>query len=221
MELTRSYHSPAREEAARLTTRRILDTAEVLFVEHGYGATTMAGVARAAQVSKQTVYNAFGTKAALLKRLYDVRVVGDDAPIPLADRPEVRTLEQEPDPRRFLVGFGDLAGQMLTRLGPLLAVVIEGAAAGDADLRGLLETADRERLIGARGWVGHLAGLGALRPGLTVERARDILWAVNSVHTWHLLVRTRGWTNQEYAAWLGRSAADLLLAPDGSAESDS
>ncbi len=211
MELSRPYRSPTREEAARSTATRILDAAEELFVEHGYGATTMAGIARAAHVSKQTVYNAFGTKADLLKRLYDVRIVGDDRPIPLADRSEVRQLEQDADPIRFLDGFGALAGRMLARLGPLLSAVIEGAGAGEADLQSLLDTADRERLIGARGWVGHLAELGALRPGLSVERGAEILWAINSVTTWHLLVRTRGWSTEQYGAWLGRAAADLLV----------
>lgn len=102
MELTRSYHSPTRDEAARATAGRILDAAERLFTEDGYGPTTMAGIARAAGVSKQTVYNTFGSKAELLKRLYDVRIVGDDEPIPFGERPEVIRLEQEIDPRAFL-----------------------------------------------------------------------------------------------------------------------
>lgn len=166
----------------------------------------------AGPVSKQTVYNTFESKAELLKRLYDVRIVGDDEPIPFAERPEVRRLEQVTDPNEYLAGFGVVAAQLLTRLGPLLAVVVQGAAAGDADLRALMATGDRERLIGARGWVGHLADLGALRPDLDRERAAEILWAVNSLTTWQLLVRTRGWTTDEYGSWLGRAAADLLLA---------
>lgn len=212
MELRRPYRSPTRDDAARVTARRILDAAERLFVETGYGSTTMSEIARVAQVSKQTVYNTFESKAALLKRLYDVRIVGDDEPIPLAERPEVVRLELETDPHRYLAGFGAVAAQMLTRLGPLLGVVVQGAAAGDPDLRRLMDTGDRERLIGARGWVGHLADLDALRPGIDVERAAEILWAVNNLTTWQLLVRTRGWTADEYGAWLGRAAADLLLA---------
>ncbi len=63
-------------EQARLTQRRIVDAAHRLFVEQGYGPTTMAAAAAAAGVSAQTVYNAFGSKPALLKRVYDI-VLGD------------------------------------------------------------------------------------------------------------------------------------------------
>jgi len=47
-----------------------------------------------------------------------------------------------------------------------------------------------------------------LRP---VERARDIIWTVNSVQTWMLLTRGRGWSQPEYANWVGQSLVDLLL----------
>ena len=62
---------------------------------------------------------------------------------------------------------------------------------------------------------GRLGELKALRPGLTVERARDIIWTVNSVQTWMLLTRGRGWSQPEYANWVGQSLVDLLLDLDG------
>ncbi len=213
MELTRSYVSPVRQEAARATERRILDAAERLFVEQGYGPASIASIAQAAGVSKQTVYNSCGSKADLLKRLYDVRLVGDEEPVPFGDREDVRAVGSRTDPRDLLTGYGQLAGEILQRLGPVMSVVLAGAAAGDPDLRGHLATTDAERLTGAEGWAQQLAGLGALRPGLTVDRARDIIWAVNSVQTWDLLVRRRGWSTQEYAGWLGDALADVLLGP--------
>ena len=213
MEFTRSYVSPVRDEAARATEGRILDAAERLFVEQGYGPTTIASIAGAAGVSKQTVYNSCGSKAELLKRLYDVRLVGDEEPVPFAEREDVRDVGSRSDPRALLDGYGQLAGAILERLGPVMSVVVAGAAAGDPDLRHHLEVADSERLTGAQGWAGKLSSLGALRPGLTVDRARDIIWAINSVQTWDLLVRRRGWSTQDYAAWLGEALAEVLLAP--------
>jgi AcrR family transcriptional regulator len=213
MEFTRSYVSPVRDEAARATGGRILDAAERLFVELGYGPTTIASIAGAAGVSKQTVYNSCGSKSELLKRLYDVRLVGDEEPVPFAEREDVRDVGSRSDPRALLDGYGQLAGAILERLGPVMSVVVAGAAAGDPDLRHHLEVADSERLTGAQSWAGKLSSLGALRPGLTVDRARDIIWAINSVQTWDLLVRRRGWSTQDYAAWLGEALAEVLLAP--------
>lgn len=212
MKNSRQYSSPARDEAARATERRILDAAERLFIESGYAVTSVAAIAAEAGVSKQTVYNSCGSKPALLKRLYDVRLVGDDDPVPFGERPEVRAIGERRDPRDLLAGYGELAGQMMARLGPLLSVVLAGAAAGDPELRQHLETIDRERLLGAAGWVRQVASVpGALRPGMRIEEARDVVWAVNSVQTWDMLVRQRGWSPADYGRWLGRSLADILL----------
>ncbi|MGS0687609.1 TetR/AcrR family transcriptional regulator [Nakamurella sp. GG22] len=213
MNISRSYSSPLRQEAAIVTERRILAAAEQLFLEHGYPATTLAMIAATAAVSKQTVYNSCGSKAQLLKRLYDVRLVGDDAPVPLAQRPEVQRMMALTDPRALLDSYTALGTALFERLGPLLAVIVAGATAGDPDLVALLETTDAERLIGTTGIAGRLAELGALRDGMTTEQARDIIWMMNGLPSWEMLVRRRHWRMADYQRWLSRSLADMLLAP--------
>jgi AcrR family transcriptional regulator len=211
--ISRPYSSAVRDEAARATERRIVDAAERLFVARGYGPTTMAMIATEAGVSKQTVYNACRSKAQLLKRLYDVRLAGDQEPVPLAQRKALQDITARTEPRHLLAGYGELAGSILARLGPVIAVAIQGAAAGDRDLQSLLETTDGERLIGATNWANRLDELGALRAGIGAEAARDIIWSINSPQMWSLLVRRRGWDNDRYAAWLGSTLADVLLEP--------
>lgn len=207
----RSYRSPLREEQARLTQRRILDATRVLLLGHGYTAMTMAGVAAAAGVSAQTVYKTFGSKPALVKRLYDVTLVGDDDPVPFAERPEVRALYAETDPRRFLAGYAAIGRTLLERLGPLLQVLLAGARAGDPQLREFLSTIDGERLVGTTMTARRLVELGALRDGVGIEQARDAIWTLNSVEVWSLLVEQRGWTGNQYAEWVGRAMADAVL----------
>jgi AcrR family transcriptional regulator len=51
--------------ADRPVRERVLDATAAITVEHGWGAVTMAKVAGLAQVSRQTVYNEYGAKAAL------------------------------------------------------------------------------------------------------------------------------------------------------------
>ena len=210
---TRSYRSPLREEQARQTQRRILDAAHRLLLEQGYTATTMAAVAAAAGVSTQTVYKTFGTKPAMVKRLYDVTLVGDDKPVPFAERPEALALRAETDARRLLAGYARLGRGLVERLGPLLRVLVGGARAGDPELREFVDTINAERLIGSTQIVAHLAGMGALRPGLSEERARDAIWMLNSVEVWSLLTEQRGWSGKEYADWVGQAMADAVLAP--------
>ena len=210
---SRSYRSPLREEQARQTQRRILDAAHRLLLEQGYTATTMAAVATEAGVATQTVYKTFGTKPALVKRLYDVTLVGDDEPIPFAERPEAVALRAETDPRRLLAGYALLGRGLVERLGPLLRVLVGGARAGDPELRDFVDTVNRERLAGSTQIVAHLAGMGALRPGLSQERARDAIWMLNSVEVWSLLTEQRDWSGDEYADWVGKAMADAVLAP--------
>lgn len=55
---------PSRDAAARLG-ERILEVATELFLAHGYGATSIEDVARAARISKRTFYHRYADKRAL------------------------------------------------------------------------------------------------------------------------------------------------------------
>jgi AcrR family transcriptional regulator len=209
---SRAYDSPLRREQARQTQRRIVEAAYRLLLAHGYAATTMAGVAAEAGVSAQTVYKAFGTKAALVKRVYDVTLVGDDEPVPLAEREDVLAAYEGLDPRALLAWYADLGRTLLDRLGPLLTVILAGARAGEEELAEFLATVNGERLRGTAMAAHRLDELGALRPGMSVEEARDLIWTLNSLEVWDLLVNQRGWTPEAYSAWVGRAMADGVLA---------
>ncbi|WP_433365392.1 TetR/AcrR family transcriptional regulator [Actinoplanes sp. CA-142083] len=51
-----------REQKKERTRRHIADTAWALIAEHGFARVTVAGIARAAEVSEATVFNYFATK---------------------------------------------------------------------------------------------------------------------------------------------------------------
>lgn len=208
----RAYRSPMRREHAELTRSRVVDAAYGCFVEGvGYSKTTMAQLATAAEVSTQTLYNTFGSKAALLKTVYDMHLAGDDEPIPMADRPEFRALAELTDAAELLRAYARIGRVLLERVGPLMAMIFEGAAAGDADLRALVETTGRERLIGAGGTVDRVIELDALRSGLERQTAVDLIWVTNSFQLWDLLVRQRGWTADAYADYVGQVMVDAIL----------
>lgn len=204
------YSSPLRAEQARLTQRRITDAALELFLAHGYSSTTMAAVAKSAGVSAQTVYNTFGTKAALLKRVYDIALIGDDEPIPMIDRPELQALIAEQDPRRYLMGYVALGRVLNERVGRFVVMLTAGAA-HDPDLAAHVTTINGERLFGTGLAAKKVHDLGALRPDLTVEQARDRIWTLNSVEVWHLLTELRGWSGEEYEHWIGEAMCDAVL----------
>jgi len=204
----RGYDNRARAEQARRGRRQVVAAAHDLLLAKGYRATTMADVARAAGVSVETVYKAFGTKAAVAKAAYDVALVGDDEPVPLAERPEIRAMLADPDPAAKLRRYAALARTLAERIGPLTGVLLAGArSGGDPDLTELAATTDQERLAGATAVVTHLAATGGLRAGLDRDRARDTLWALISPDLYRLLVVERGWSHDDYEHWL----ADTLI----------
>lgn len=209
----RSYSGALRAEQAEVTRARVVAAASELFLRDGYATTSVAAVARRAGVSAQTVYNVFGTKASLLKEVYDVTLVGDDDPVPLAERPAVRALYAEADPAAFLRRYAALGRTLLDRLGRLMLQIAGGAAAGDGDLLALRERTQQERLVGTGMVAKRVAELGALAPGLTVEEARDRVWTLNSVEVWQLLTGERGWTGDHYETWVGDAMCAAVLEP--------
>src|SRR6478672_4236272 len=93
----RRYDSSRRQEQAQENRRRIIVAAQTLFVDKGYGRTTIADIATAAGVAAETVYAAFRNKPTLLHRAWDVAVGGDEQDVHLLDRPEMRAVLAEPD----------------------------------------------------------------------------------------------------------------------------
>ena len=209
----KTYESAVRQQSAQQTKLLIARAAERLFLSQGYAESSVAAIAREAGVSGQTVYNVFGTKAALLKYLYDVTLVGDAEPVPFAERPEVVALYALTDARDFLTAYARIGLGLLHRLGPLMSVVMAGAAAGNADLVALVEQTGRERLVGATMAARHAVELGGLCDGVTTDDARDAIWTLNSVEVWRLLCRDRGWSDDAYVSWVGRAMADGFLPP--------
>src|SRR4051794_39012241 len=103
------YDNSSRSAAAALTRGRVLAAARSGFLEHGYARTTIRSVAVAAGVSPETVYKTFGSKAALLKSVYDVAMAGDDDPVPIAARPEFRAVREASTPAQVARAYAAYA----------------------------------------------------------------------------------------------------------------
>jgi AcrR family transcriptional regulator len=206
----RRYDARRRQEQARATRRAVLAAARERFVAQGYAGTTIAAVAAEAGVSVETVYKAFGNKPGLVKAVFDVTVVGDDEPVPMLQREFVRRNMAEPDPRRKLEAYGEHLAETAPRIGPVLLVVRE-AAATDAGAASVWEQLQDERLTGMTAFAEHLAEGGHLRPGVSMEEARDVLWVHNSLELWELLVRLRGWSDERFGRWVGQQLVAALL----------
>jgi AcrR family transcriptional regulator len=208
---SRAYDNSTRARSSRARQLRVAEVAAQMLVERGYAATTMAGVSAAAAVSVPWLYKAFGPKPALVKRAYDVLLVGDSDPVPMAQRPAYRALTAETDPHRAVERYAAISRDLISRVGPLAAALLSAAQSADSELAELAATISRERLIGATAFTDHLAGLVGLAPRLTREEARDVVWTLISPEVYRLLVLERGWSAGMYEQWLGDSLRAALL----------
>jgi AcrR family transcriptional regulator len=205
----RQYSSPLRRRQAAETRAAVLAAARELFLEQGYGATTVDQVAARAGVSKPTVFTAVGNKQSLLKVVRDVAMAGDDAPVPVAVRPA--SVETEPDLDRAVdLITAHLAGVSRRYAG--IDNVLRGAAeSGEPELRELWFTSEQQRLAGARQWVAALSGKGAFAPGVDEDSAVDTMWLLMAPDHYHRLVMDRGWDENRYRAWVGRQIRALFV----------
>jgi len=204
------YKSALRAAQARATRRAIVDAAARLFIQHGYGATTIDAIAEAAGVSRKTVFTSVGGKTEALKLAIDWALVGDDEPVPMLERPHVKAMQDEPDARRILVSHARHVRQSAARTAPLYAV-IEGAAGLDAGVRALAEDGRAQRIRGMRVMAQVLADRGALKPGLTPAEAADVLWLLMDPGVYHRLVIEQGWEPDRYQDWLADAFISLLI----------
>ena len=200
----RPYDSPLRRGQAAATRCQILSAAQRLFEGDGYTATSMASIAATAGVSVKTVYLAFETKSGLLRTLWHTLLRGDEEPVPVGDRPWFREVIEEPDPERKLRLNVRNATVVRGRIGGTLDV-LRDAAPTEPEIAALWSRIQAEFYENQRAVVEDLDRRKALRPGLDVPRATDILWTLNHPDTYRLLVE-RGWAPDQHEQWL----ADLL-----------
>jgi AcrR family transcriptional regulator len=206
----RRYTSSVREEQARATRRAIVWAAAGLFVDHGFGATTVDAIAQAARVSRKTVFTSVGSKVEALKLAYDWAIVGDDEPIPLMQREMVQRAQLEPNPRVIIAEYAAFVGEVSARVARI-ARVIQTASGSDPGVAALAAETAQQRLTGMRAMAGMLRERGFLKPSLDVEQAADILWLHNDPNVYHRLVIERGWPPDRFVEWLGDTLVFHLL----------
>ena len=206
----RDYRSELRAAQALETRRSIVAAASKLFVEDGYGATTIDAVAEAAGVSRKTVFTAVGGKLDLLKVALDWAVAGDDRPVAVADRGEMRQIMAEDDAVVLLRGCAHVIVAITGRVAGL-AQALEVAAGMDPAACDLVEQGRRHRLDDARMIVDRLRALGALTSDLTYGEAVDLVWLATDPVLFDRLVRVRGWSRRRFEKWLSQYLIGQLI----------
>jgi AcrR family transcriptional regulator len=199
-----------RADYAALTRQAIIDTARTLFAAKGFFATTVNDIASGARVAPATVYAVGGGKHGLLRTLMDqwenapiipatykhIAALGDGKTILRATASGIREVREQ---------WGDVM-RMVLATAPHDPRVADALAAVTGNYRrGMVLTAER------------LADIGALKPGVSVAAATDVLWFYFGYSSWFTLTDENGWSLTDAEKWLLVQASMALLPhPDES-----
>jgi AcrR family transcriptional regulator len=219
-----SPDAPSRQKRAghaireRSRRRLVLGAAEV-FAERGYAGTTVNEIADRAGVSLRTLYTAWGSKRRLLRAYVEYTMTG--SPTAVSDGSWVPQLRRRLDPAALSdprVRMRQVAGifrSVAERMGLPWQLMRDGAAVdpGVAQDRAELE------LLRRRSLAGLLDGLdeSALRPGLTLAAAIDTMLVIAGPGAYETLVRSQGYSLDEFERWVGDTLTAALLAAPGPA----
>lgn len=206
----RSPDGKSGQARTRLARAAVVQAARTLFAERGYAGTTIEAISELSDVPPATVYRLFSSKLGILKALLDVSIAGDDTAVALQDRPPIRALLADPDPKKRLSSFAGITCGIMARTEPVYRILVS-AAGSDRDAAALLAEQTRHRQEGQAQIARSLARSGSLRPELRERDAADIIHALMSPEIYRLLVGDRGWTPERYQEWLTGILIDQLL----------
>ena len=206
----RKYDSSRRKEQSRETQAQIVEAARKLFINRGYTGTSIESIANEAGVASETIYSLFGNKRAILSRVVDVAIVGDDEPIPLLVRAQIREVEFEKDQRRQIQMFAGRIQIIMSHVAPLFEVM-RSAAEREPEIDNLLKKYLDGRMQGMNYFIDCLLANGPLRSDLSKLRAVETTWTLTSAEVYNLLVMYRGWSAEEYENWLSQTLFRVLL----------
>lgn len=201
----RSYDSRSRRDAAEQTRNRILDEALRLFLEEGYAPTTIVAIAKAAEVSAETIYKGFGGKPGLVRAIQERGLAGA-GPVHAEKRSDAMQA-QEADPRKIFKTWSKLATEVSPRVSPIM-LLVRDAAASDPQMAELQREVEDNRL---RRMNANAATLERIGIASSRSRARDILWLATSPEIYELLVVKRGWSVTAFGEFLEQLLATTLL----------
>ncbi len=206
----RTYDNSARAASSTETRGRILDAARRSFLDRGYRRTTIATIARDAQVHADTVYALVGRKPVILRELVEQAISGTDRAVPAEERDYVVAIRESTDAREMLRIYAGAIGTIHRRMAPLF-LALRDAAATEPEAAEVWHDISSRRAANMRRFAQQLRDVGGLRDELSVEEAGDTIWLTNSAEVFVMLTRERGWSVEHYERWLVDTWSALLL----------
>ena len=113
-------------------------------------------------------------------------------------------------PYAIVAEWAGFACEVTPRLAPVV-LLIRSASGSSPELADLLADLDTFRLRRMAEQATFLASRGYLRPDITTDRARDIMWAYTDPAMYDMLVLRQAWPLGHYRVFLAEALTVALL----------
>jgi hypothetical protein len=129
--------------------------------------------------------------------------------VPVAQRPALLALRDEPDVRRKIAVFVEGLVQRLSRSAKVHILIRDGRHVDDS-LVLIWEKVQQEGLTSMTMLGCQFLETGQLRDGIDLDEVRDALWNYLAIDHYERLVLAQGWSLDRYTEWLTRAIACAL-----------
>lgn len=203
-EKKRIYHSKGRKAQAAQTRSRILKAAKELFQTEGFDRVTIDKLAKIAEVSMPTIYAIFKSKRGVMQSLIDEA-------LPLNQFwALVEESKQEKSPKVRLSITAKMARKIYDAERELMGI-LSNASLVAPELKELEQEREERRYERQLKSVKMMMKEKSLAKGLSLAKARDILWTLTGRDIYRMLVIMCGWSPDEYEKWLAQLLIKSLL----------
>ncbi|GAB3383574.1 TetR/AcrR family transcriptional regulator [Amycolatopsis echigonensis] len=206
--------SDKQAERSRKTRAKIVAAACELFVEKGYGATSLQDVATRAGVAVQTIYFVFGAKRALFKDVVDTTIAGDAEPVETMGRDWFRRAVAAPTAAEHVRLHVRGTRPVMDRVAPIIPV-IAAATATDPEIPALWPDRDPRYTV-LHTTAKSLVTKPGARTGVSARHAADVLYGVLSPELYLVFTRERGWSPAKWEKWARETLLQQLCEAAGS-----
>jgi AcrR family transcriptional regulator len=191
----RTYYSELRTQQSQETRTRILASAKQLFESKGFDEVTIDEIAISAQVSSPSIYAIFKSKRGILFTIMDEALA-------VEQRTElVEQVYQEISPQRKLKIAAQIARQLYDAEKKQLSL-LRGVSIVNPQLKKLENEMEKRRYKRQQESIEALGKADVFKEGVSIIKARDILWALTGRDVYRMLVVERKWSSDEYESWL-------------------
>jgi AcrR family transcriptional regulator len=197
----RPYSLARRQQQSDRKRAKILAKARVQLESRGFVDFSLESIARHSGVTRQTIYNLFGSRSGLLEAVFDQLAIS-------GGMTRMRSVMQQSDPHSALASFVDVFCDFWSK-DRLLLRRIHGIAAIDPEFGAAVDARNRRRQAAAARIVSMFDRANATRDQL---RRAITLWALTSFEFFDALTEASG--SLEEAKRLVHAQVHKALAPN-------